>query len=97
LDYNKELIENLFKFKNLEKILTAKFNTEPVDNYHESLSEIEQLITAEMTHFLDKRIIEYTTNNPQEVNNLKRIVKKKERFPKDLFQNLKKAFPCILA
>jgi superfamily I DNA and/or RNA helicase len=50
-----------------------------------------------MTYFLDKRIIGYTDHYANEVNNLKDIIKKKKKFPRPLFQNMKKAFPCILS
>ena len=50
-----------------------------------------------MANFIDERLIDYVENNPQEVNTLKNIVSQKLKFPKDLFKNLKKAFPCIIA
>jgi very-short-patch-repair endonuclease len=92
--------ENLKKFLQLRDIrnkLEKRFKNQPKDIYFQSIHEIEDLVTAQMTHFLDERIISYVDKCAGEANNLKTIIRKKEKFPKDLFANLKKAFPCILA
>ena len=96
-DHTNEEIEEYSKHKNLQSKLEKQFNSHPEDRFSNSISGIEDLTTARMTYFLDKRIIEYTQNYANEVGTLKNIVRKKQKFPKDLFQNLKKAFPCILA
>jgi len=95
--YTNKEIEEYSKHKILQSKLEEQFNSQPEDRFSNSITEIEDLITARMTYFLDKRIIEYTQNYANEVGTLKNIVRKKQKFPKDLFQNLKKAFPCILA
>jgi len=97
LNYSDEFIQNYFKYKEIEQKLEKQFNNLPEDIFSDSIVEIEDLITAKMTYFLDKRIIEYTDNYAGEVQNLKDIIKKKKKFPRTLFQNLKKAFPCILS
>jgi superfamily I DNA and/or RNA helicase/very-short-patch-repair endonuclease len=97
LNCSDQEIEEYLKHKILQSKLEKQFNSQPEDRFLNSINEIEDLTTARMTYFLDKRIIEYTQNHANEVGTLKNIVRKKKKFPKDLFQNLKKAFPCILA
>lgn len=97
LNYSNEFISNYFKYKKIEQKLEKQFNNLPEDIFSDSVVEIEDLVTAKMTYFLDKRIIEYTDRYAGEVQNLKDIIKKKKKFPRSLFQNLKKAFPCILS
>jgi len=92
-----ELINEIIEYKKIEKSLTNAFDNTPPDDYMQNIQTIEQLITAQMTYFLDKRIINYSQDNAGEVNTLKTILKNKQQFPLDLFENLKKAFPCILA
>jgi len=96
-DYTNEEIEGYSKHKILQSKLEKQFNSQPEDQFSNSINGIENLTTARMTYFLDKSIIEYTQNCAGEVNTLKNIVRRKQKFPKELFQNLKKAFPCILA
>ncbi len=96
-NYNLDFINEYFSFNSQEKLLIEKFSNTPNDAYNEEITTIEDLVTADMTYFLDKRIIEYTDEYAGEVQNLKTIISQKQKFPKALFQNLKKAFPCILS
>ncbi|NCC71670.1 hypothetical protein EOM09_08920, partial [bacterium] len=96
-NYTDKEIEEYSKHKILQLKLEKQFNFYPEDIFSNLVKKIEDLTTARMTYFLDKRIIEYTENYATEVGTLKNIVHKKQKFPKELFQNLKKAFPCILA
>jgi len=60
LNYSDDFILNYFKYKKIEQKLEKQFNNLPEDIFSDSVVEIEDLITAKMTYFLDKRIIEYT-------------------------------------
>lgn len=93
---NEKLLKHNKALKVKEK-LEHSFNNEPQDIFANLLSEMEELTTIEMAHFLDKRIVEYATENGNELNNLRSIIQQKQKFPKNTFVNLKKAFPCILA
>ena len=96
-DYTDKEILEYSKHKDLQSKLEKQFNNQPEDKFFNSINEIEDLITARMTYFLDKRIVNYTNDHPGEVNRLRKIISKKQKFPKGLFKNMKKAFPCILA
>ena len=93
----KDFIADYISYKKLENKIKIQFNNLPKDNYHSLSNDLETIITTEMANFIDERLIDYVENNPQEVNTLKNIVSQKLKFPKDLFKNLKKAFPCIIA
>lgn len=92
-----ERLNKYLQLRDIRKKLEEGFQKQPEDLYFKSINEIEYLVTAEMTHFLDERIVNYVSNCAGEVQNLASIVRKKQKFPKALFANLKKAFPCILA
>ena len=94
---NDKNLQKYLQLRSIRKKLYERFQNQPKDIFFKSIHEIENLVTAEMTHFLDQRIIEYVDNHATEANNLKTIIRKKQKFPQGLFQNLKKAFPCILA
>ncbi len=95
--HSDDFIKDYFDFKKIENKLKEQFNNLPEDIYSDSILEIEDLITLKMAYFLDRSIVGYTDNFAGEVQNLKNIIRKKLKFPKPLFQNLKKAFPCILS
>ena len=84
-------------FRHTKKKLYNAFENQPEDIFFNSIHEIETLVTLEMAFFLDRMLIEYVDNYAADANNLKSIIRKKKKFPQELFQNLKKAFPCILA
>lgn len=96
-DYADREIEEYSKHKMLQLKIEEQFNAQSKDIFSNSINEIEHLTTMRMTYFLDKSITEYTEDCANEVQTLKNIVRRKQKFPKDLFENLKKAFPCILA
>lgn len=96
-NYSEDFIKEYFYFKRIKKEIYNKFNDFPEDIYWDYVSKLEDSITVEMANFIDERLIDYVENNANEVNNLKNIIANKLKFPKDLFQNLKKAFPCIIA
>jgi very-short-patch-repair endonuclease len=61
------------------------------------MKEIEDLTAAEMSYTLDKSVVNYYRERGGDISTLRNILRRKQRFPKDLFLGLKKAFPCILA
>lgn len=85
------------QFHKVDKFLNENFYDNENDHYIDQKSELETIVTAEMAHFLDQRLLEYVNSFANDANSLKTIIKQKQKFPKDLFQNLKKAFPCILS
>jgi len=96
-DYSDEEIEEYSKHKILQLKLEKQFNSQPEDKFYNSINSIEYANTLRMAHFLDEKIIQYTEHHSGEVGKLRKIISKKQEFPKGLFGNLKKAFPCILA
>ncbi len=97
IDISEEKLIKYCKFKQNEQKLNQQFTNFPEDSYANSITDIEALVSAQMMNFLDERIINYSQKFAGDLNTLKLTVKKKEKFPKDLFKNLKNAFPCILS
>ena len=68
--YDHGFIKDYCNYLRKEKSLVNQFNNTPTDSYGEQITDIEDLVTADMTYFLDKRIIEYTEQFAGEVQNL---------------------------
>lgn len=77
--------------------IRRQFQSLPNESFSDSINDLQELVTAKMAHFLDGRVLDYIESSASDVNTLKLILRKKQKFPKDLFEKLKKAFPCILA
>ena len=81
----------------LRQRLEQKFRGLGTVGYAARKRQIEKLITMEMTYRLDGRVIDFYQNNQATAKSLRTIIQKKRRFPKDEFEKLKNAFPCILS
>lgn len=93
-DYDFEkVIRYLYLFQKLIK----SFKNIPNFDYATQKGEIEKYVTTKMTYLLDGRLINFYQNNKATANVLKQIIKTKQKFPRNEFNKLKEAFPCILA
>lgn len=92
-----EEIESYMRCIHRNDSIRKQFQSIPDDSFADSIDEIQQLTAAKMAHFLDGRVLDYIESNASDVNTLKLILRKKQKFPKELFEKLKKAFPCIIA
>ena len=50
-----------------------------------------------MTDVIDGGIIQFYDNNKNTARSLSKIIRAKQKFPKDQFKKLKNAFPCIIS
>jgi hypothetical protein len=81
------------RFRNPDNLLVGV----SADKYANQQSAIQDLVTVEMTYLLDGRVIDFYEQNRATAKALRDIIRSKQRFPKEEFGRLKKAFPCILA
>lgn len=89
--------DKMIRYISLNEKITQAFKAiEPLD-YGTSKKKIEQLVTLQMTHLLDGRVVDFYENNKATAKALGNIIKRKGKFPKEEFSKLKSAFPCILA
>jgi superfamily I DNA and/or RNA helicase len=89
--------DGLIRHLSLHQKLHKAFSEIPLVNYGQQQSSIEDLVTVQMTHLLDGRVIEFYEYNRSTAKTLRAIIRSKRRFPRDEFGKLRKAFPCILA
>jgi len=81
----------------LRRSIVSKFGLIPTLSYMGQKKELETLVTTQVTHVLDGRLIDFYNNNKADAETLREVIKNKMRFPKEQFLKLKNAFPCILA
>mgnify|MGYP005854058213 CR=1 FL=1 len=102
--YDNKLIESsdAHFYKNLEYLslkskMNRSFESIPDVRYIRDKKILESLSTLEMSYQMDSRFVDFYENNTATAKEFKEIIRSKRRFPKDDFNKLKKAFPCILA
>lgn len=92
LDFDK-----LIRYLSLNQKIEKDFQDIPALNYDSQKKDIESLLTVQMTHVMDNRLIGFWTQHQATAIALKKIIQGKMRFPQNEFLKLKEAFPCILA
>lgn len=91
-DFNGQL-----RFVQLKQKLGQEFGRIPEVDYAARKKNIEQLVITKVAHKLDGRVINFYENNRNDAQTLRNIIKSKQKFPKEQFNQLSEAFPCILA
>ncbi len=89
--------ELLIKRFKLNREVTTNFSNIPQIDYRDDCANLEQLHTTIMTNLIDERVIDIAENKRSSIQSLKWIFSKKQKFPKDYFDTLIQAFPCIIA
>ena len=79
------------KRKKIEKMFS-----EQEFNYLARKTEIENYNTLELASQIDERVIEFANNHRNDAKTLAKIVRQKKKFPRDKFDLLKTAFPCMI-
>ena len=69
----------------------------PQYDYSSEKSKLESLHTKVLADTIDERVIEFHEAKRATARTIRDIIRKKQKFPTNLFDDLKKAFPCIIA
>ena len=89
--------EKLTRYITLHQKLNDEFSEIKDLSYGERISQIENIVTMQMTYLMDERFVNFTDAYKNTAKTLKQVIKEKKKFPKEQFLKLKNAFPCILA
>ena len=97
IDMDEGKLNDYISEKKNYKNLVDKFEVIATDTFSDSSESLHLLSAAKMANILDTRIIGYVDGHAADIRTLKSMLKSKQKFPKELFGDLKQAFPCILA
>lgn len=92
-----ETLNLLYEYEQSEQNHIRTFEKIPDIDYSGACSQMEELQTTKMTNLIDKRVLDFAENNRNTAQTLKKIIAKKQKFPRDEFEKVKEAFPCIIA
>jgi len=91
------LITRLVALKRREARIAERFAKVPKINYIGAKSKIESLNTQALAERIDERFIEFYDNKKNDALALGKIIREKQRFPIDKFEDIRRAFPCVIA
>jgi len=89
--------EAIKKYYEMEEFFSTSFNVKERFDYTTLMKKIQSLYTSRMTNILDERIIKFYDSNRNNAITLSKIIRSKQKFPKNQFKILKEAFPCIIS
>ena len=93
----KEKKDAIKKYYEMEEFFSSSFNIKDRFDYTSLMKKLQSLYTSKMTNILDERIIKFYDNNRNNAITLSKIIRSKQKFPKNQFTKLKGAFPCIIS
>lgn len=94
---DEEKLNEQIRLVQLKRKISREFANIPSLEYQTSKKSIEQLVITKVAHELDKRVIDFYENNKNDAETLRTIIRGKQKFPREQFNKLSNAFPCILA
>ena len=97
LNADEEIVNEQIRYVQLKQKISLEFNKIPNLEYQNVKKSIEQLVITKVAHELDGRVINFYENNKNDAETLRAIIRGKQKFPRDQFEKLSNAFPCILA
>jgi len=81
----------------LRQKIQQAFDSVPDSRYADLKKGLEGLMTVKMRHVMDSAVVDFWESEKGTAKALGGIIRRKERFPKEEFWSLSRAFPCILA
>ncbi len=77
--------------------LNIKFNDIPDLNIAEEIKTVHDNSSVEMVNIFDNRFLDFYDNNVATAKTLRKMISKKQAFPRKELEQLRNAFPCIIA
>ena len=97
LEISDDDFNELIRYISLRQKIEKDFLNLPSSSFSNQITNLEDMVTAQMAHIMDGRVIDFFEHNKATARALRDIIRSKRRFPKEEFEKLKDAFPLILA
>jgi len=91
------ILEPLERYASLAKKINEDFsNVSEIDLANE-IRTVQSNATVKMANIFDKRFVDFVDNSKSTALTLKKMISKKQKFPRESIEQLRSAFPCIIA
>ena len=89
--------KNILAYARSLKQVQDKFAAAPMFSYVEDKGKLERLHAERLAYVIDKSVVEFARHNKNDAIAIRDLIRKKQRFPKEKFEALKRAFPIIIS
>ncbi|MFC1704572.1 AAA domain-containing protein [Candidatus Omnitrophota bacterium] len=76
--------------------IKEKFESLKISHYGRERSDLENKLVLKMTHILDSAVVNFRNENLNDQQQIRDLIRKKKRIPKELLRKLVEAFPCLI-
>ena len=90
-------LRDAFSYATHYRRLREAFRSIPKFDYVGDKVKLESLQAQRLANKLDKEVIDFSDNNRNLALSIRDIIRKRQRFPRESFEALRKAFPCMIA
>lgn len=94
---DEDTIQSIKKYYSLENFFSGIFDNSENFDYATLMKRAQSLYTTRMTDIIDEKIIKFFDTNKNTAKSLSKIIRSKQKFPKEQFSKLKNTFPCIIS
>ena len=94
---DEDTLQSIKKYYNLENFFSGIFDNSENFDYATLMKRAQSLYTTRMTDIIDEKIINFFDTNKNTAKSLSKIIRAKQKFPKEQFSKLKNTFPCIIS
>ena len=92
-----DTVDYIKRYYNLENFFSGIFDNSENFDYATLMKRAQSLYTTRMTDIIDEKIINFYDTNKNTAKSLSKIIRAKQKFPKEQFSKLKNTFPCIIS
>ena len=92
-----DTVDHIKQYYNLENFFSGIFDNSENFDYATLMKRAQSLYTTRMTDIIDEKIISFYDTNKNTAKSLSKIIRAKQKFPKEQFSKLKNTFPCIIS
>ena len=90
-------LRKCFEHSDNVKVVAKSFQMAPEFDYASDVRDLEDLHAQRLANTLDERVVKFANEKRNKAQQIKDIIKRKQMFPKDLFEELRTAFPVMIA
>jgi len=94
---NNKILLQVLEYQKQYESIRKKFAVLPKFDYSGQKAKLENLHARVLANTIDKRVVNFHENKRTTAKTIRTIIRKKQKFPKEQFDDLKQAFPCVIA
>ncbi|MFA5015364.1 MAG: AAA domain-containing protein [Actinomycetota bacterium] len=95
-NYDLDDITELCGYFDKHYLVSENYRRLKNNDYGQEREDLENKLVLKMTHILDEAVVKFSNENLNDRQQIRDLIRKKKRIPKELLRKLIEAFPCLI-